>query len=179
MSKQIRWVIILAGFCYMLGMILYQGLSVDYQQHPSALLNKRAPKFKVSTLLDDRIVTDAVFKDNFTVLNVWASWCSTCVHEHHFWNALIQGVDKPLFQLIGMNYRDKVDNARAYLERTGNPFHTILSDTSGKLGIEFGIYGTPQTFLINPDGIVIYKHIGPVSEEVWLSEFSPRIRGVA
>jgi cytochrome c biogenesis protein CcmG/thiol:disulfide interchange protein DsbE len=107
-----------------------------------------------------------------TLLNVWASWCAACVEEHPVLSAWVKRRRLPL---VGLNYKDDPEQARAWLVRFGNPFHEIAVDRDGRVGIDWGVYGVPETFVIDRAGIIRYKHIGPLTPQVIAEKLDPLI----
>jgi cytochrome c biogenesis protein CcmG/thiol:disulfide interchange protein DsbE len=117
------------------------------------------------------MVDNSVFEGEWTVFNVWATWCPTCYVEHpYLMQMAFDGIN-----LVGLNYKDEDDAARDYLANYGNPFSEIVVDSDGRFGLDLGVYGAPETFLINPDGEVVLRHVGEMNEAVWQEKFRPRI----
>jgi cytochrome c biogenesis protein CcmG/thiol:disulfide interchange protein DsbE len=102
------------------------------------------------------------------LVNVWASWCVTCRAEHA---AIMKIAKSENLQMIGINYKDVYADAKNYLEILGNPFDVIVFDPEGKIGLDLGVYATPETFLVNRDGLILYKHIGEINNQVWKENF--------
>lgn len=133
---------------------------------PSALLNQPAPNMQLTSDLLDENKTPIPsfdtneFKSPITLVNIFASWCVPCRKEHPF---LMQLANNPDITIIGMNYKDSQENAQTFLDELGNPYDQIGSDEAGRNGIEWGVYGVPETFIINQDGIIIDKIIGPIT----------------
>ena len=143
----------LAGF-------LAKGLTLDPSELPSPLIDKPAPAFVVNRLPDSAGEFDSQsMAGDVWVLNVWASWCGPCVQEHPF---LIELADKRTVPIVGLNYKDVPADAQQWLARLGNPFAHLLDDRRGDVGLDFGVYGVPETFIIDRQGKVRYKHVGPV-----------------
>ena len=158
---------------------------------PSALLNKDMPKFFTKSLYNDNISlsSDNLKKnvnlsedeniysssDNltkkYTLINFFASWCAPCKIEHPLF--FILSDDFPDLFLLGINYKDKKEDAINYLNEDGNPYNFIGVDKEGKLGLEFGVIGLPETFIINNEGKIIYKHLGPLSKKIIENEIKP------
>ena len=156
-----------------IGVFLWRGLSLDPGKLPSALIDRPAPEFSVATLSGRQGETDArsqaspIFDSasmagQVWVLNVWASWCGPCAQEHPQLVALAESRDVPI---VGLNYKDAPDDARAWLQRHGDIFDEVLADADGGVGIDWGVYGVPETFVIDAEGRVRHKHVGPVLAE--------------
>jgi cytochrome c biogenesis protein CcmG, thiol:disulfide interchange protein DsbE len=128
---------------------------------PSAFIGKAAPLTDLPPLdpAAPTGINSSDFIGRITVLNVFASWCAPCRQEHPF---LIELAKDKRFALVGLNYKDAAENATRFLAELGNPYATIGTDISGRAGIEWGVYGVPETYIIGKDGIIQYKHVGPV-----------------
>lgn len=164
--------VVLIVFVGFVGLFAW-ALNHDSSELPSQLIDQPVPQFSVVDLMDaNQTHTAEIFSGKVSLLNVWASWCAACYTEHPFWNSFSKYKD---LQLIGLNYNDKKDKALHFLETQGNPYQQILFDHNGRLGIDFGVYGAPETFLIGPNGKVRYRHVGIVTEEVFASKFQPLI----
>lgn len=139
---------------------LYKGLSLDPSELPSPLINQPAPQFVSSRLPASDGQFDSVsMNGEVWVLNVWASWCGPCVAEHPFLKQLVAQRD---VQLVGLNYKDEAADALNWLSQLGNPFTHLLGDNRGDVGLDWGVYGVPETFVIDRSGRVRYKHVGPI-----------------
>lgn len=146
----------LAGF-------LAKGLTLDPSELPSPLINKPAPEFTSQHLpASDQLFNSRDMAGKVWVLNVWASWCAPCVAEHPVLISLTEQRDLPL---VGLNYKDIPADALTWLDRLGDPFTHLLSDEQGDVGINWGVYGVPETFIMDKTGRVRYKHVGPVDDE--------------
>lgn len=149
------------------------GLYKDPSELPSTLIAKQGPEFSLPNLKDSsQRVSTADFKGDISILNVWATWCFACRQEHGFLLKLAARGEIPIY---GLNWRDEHDKAVEWLDDLGDPYKATAFDYDGKAGIDWGVYGAPETFLIDSDGTVLYKHISPLNEEVWQKEFVPRI----
>lgn len=149
---------------------LFVGLYLDPRKVPSALIDKPAPEFSLPTMSGET-VTKKDLLDKVYLLNVWASWCEACRYEHPYFIQLKnEGVKTTM---VGYNYRDKPAQAARWLQVLGNPYDVILVDASGKAAIDFGVYGAPETFVIDKKGVIRYKVIGPMTEEVWKKDVKP------
>ena len=147
---------------------------------PSALIGKPAPDFDLPPL--DGLTADnqpvpglkkADLLGHVTLVNIFASWCGPCREEHP---ALLELAKHKRFRLVAINYKDRPENARHFLEELGNPFAAIGVDARGRTGIDWGVYGVPETFVVGPDGIIRYKLVGVVSEESFAKVLEPTIK---
>jgi len=163
----------LVGFI-IIAVFLYVSLSSNPRELPSPFLGKTFPDIEVDDFYTGESVSlrDA-FKDNTTLVNVWASWCVTCRAEHQMLMSIAKDVS---VQLIGLNYKDTRAEASKMLEVMGNPFDLVVFDPKGRAGLELGVYATPETFLVGPHGIILYKHIGEITEKIWVQDFLPHIQ---
>lgn len=139
---------------------LWKGLSLDPGALPSPLIDQPAPSFSAATLDADLPSFDSDgMLGKVWVLNVWASWCGPCAQEHPQLVALSNVRDVPI---VGLNYKDVPDDARRWLDHYGNIFSDVLTDENGDVGLDWGVYGVPETFLIDAEGRVRMKHVGPI-----------------
>lgn len=163
---------VLLGVAGFAAMSIY-GLKTDPSELPSALLNKPFPEFNLPSL--DREAEQVTRKDLLgrpALVNVWATWCPTCRDEHEMFNQLAkQGV-----LIHGINYKDNVEKAHIWLRDLLNPYDIIITDAKGSLGMDLGVYGAPETFVIDKDGIIRYKFVGAVDEKVWRERLEPVYR---
>lgn len=171
--KSLRFLIPLALFGA-LAWFLYAGLSLNPREVPSPLIGKPAPAFALPRLDDP---TQTVKREDLLgkvwVMNVWASWCAPCREEHPLVIALARDRKVPV---IGLNYKDRPGDARIWLERLGNPYAATLIDFDGKVGIDFGVYGVPETFVIDAQGVVRYKHVGALTSQVIKQNIEPLLK---
>ena len=145
---------------FLLVIFLARGLFLNPGMVPSPLLNKSAPEFSLPQLYEESQMVSVEEKlGKPWLLNVWASWCVACREEHE---VLKQLVRYPGIDLVGLNYKDQPADAKQWLQRWGNPYTTIATDVDGRTGIDWGVYGVPETFIIDSSGIIRYKHIGPI-----------------
>lgn len=159
------------GLFAILVAFLARGLTLDPRQVPSPLLGKAAPSFELPTLKNPAIVLRPVdMQGRVWLLNVWASWCTSCRAEHEVVKAY--AADVPL---IGLNYKDQPVDARRWLQRHGDPYQASVSDEKGDAGIDWGVYGVPETFVIDKRGIIRYKQTGPLTREVMNSTILPLV----
>lgn len=153
--------------------LLGVGLSLNPREVPSPLIGKEAPKFSLSDLhAPDQLVTEASLSQGVTLFNVWATWCIACREEHD----LLVGLQKAGLRIVGLNYKDERELAIEWLEQRGDPYVTSVFDPDGKAGIEWGVYGVPETFVIDSSGIVRFKHIGPLTAQSIDEELVPLLR---
>lgn len=167
----LRFAVIGVVFALFIG-LFWVGLGLNPRELPSPLIGKPAPEFRVPELFDpSRELSNTDLKDKVSVVNVWASWCTSCRAEHRYLLALRnQGV-----RLVGLNYKDERNAAFGYLNAGGNPYEVIGYDEDGAAGIEWGVYGTPETFVIDRQGVVRYKHVGPLNDVVIREKLLPLI----
>lgn len=162
------------GVMLALGGLFLRSLSLD-DAVPSALISQPFPHFSLPVLSAEtdgqEIVTEEIFKGRISLVNVWATWCPTCYVEHPFFIELAeQGVT-----IFGMNYKDQRADAIDWLTNLGDPYAVTFEDASGRLGIDLGVRGAPETFLVDGQGVIRYKHEGEVNERVWATLFAPKI----
>jgi cytochrome c biogenesis protein CcmG/thiol:disulfide interchange protein DsbE len=170
-----RYLIPAVIFAVLVG-FFWVGLSKDPSEVPSPFIGKPAPTFRLPDLKDPKAtVSNDNLRGRPTVLNVWATWCVGCRQEHQ---TLMQLADMNVVPIYGLNYRDDREDALVWLDRLGDPYAGIGYDPDGMAGLDWGVYGAPETFLIDPAGIVVYKHLGPMSLHVWRDEFMPRIQSM-
>ena len=157
-----------------LAVFLGIGLTKDPRKLPSTFIGKSAPDFVLPQLHDlKKSFSPKDMLGKVWVLNVWASWCVSCRAEHHVLNSMIKNNK---VNLVGLNYKDAVTDARGWLARYGNPYQLSASDVEGVAGIEWGVYGVPETFVMDKKGIVRLKHTGPVTNKDIIEEVMPMIR---
>jgi cytochrome c biogenesis protein CcmG/thiol:disulfide interchange protein DsbE len=158
----------------LLGLLLAYGLKLDPRKIPSPLVGKPLPAFALQTVADPkRVVSSEELRGRVYLLNVWASWCVACREEHPLLNELARA---KAVTLIGLNYKDQRPAALGWLNQLGNPYELSLADADGRLGIELGVYGVPETFVIDKQGVIRYKQIGPITPEVWDKTLAPLLR---
>jgi cytochrome c biogenesis protein CcmG/thiol:disulfide interchange protein DsbE len=168
-----KFIIPLAAFV-LIGVLLLKGLSLDPKRIPSPLIGKPLPDFSLARVHQpDKVVTKKDLLGRVYLLNVWASWCVACREEHPL---LMEMRRVKLVPLIGLNYKDDNAAARGFLAGMGNPYEMSLSDTNGRVGIDLGVYGVPETFVIDKQGIIRYKHIGPIDEQALEDKIMPVVR---
>jgi cytochrome c biogenesis protein CcmG/thiol:disulfide interchange protein DsbE len=150
-----------------LTVLLFIGLQLNPREVPSPLIGKPAPAFNLPLLMQQGSISEQDLKGEISLLNVWASWCFACRQEHEVVKYLSQrGV-----RVIGFNYKDEQQDAKAWLQQLGNPYSRIAVDLDGRSAIDWGVYGAPETFLIDKDGIIRHKVIGPLDSREKMAEF--------
>lgn len=168
-----RFVVPLVAVLFLLA-VFYLGLKSDPSKLPSQYIGKAAPVFDLPTLKDPSSrLTSEDLKGQISLVNIWATWCIGCLREHGFLMQLHNELDIPIF---GINWRDDREKALRWLDETGDPYRVSGFDGDARVGIDWGAYGAPETFLLNVEGQVIYRHAGELSQSVWDREFEPRIR---
>lgn len=163
----------LLGFLVLVGFLGF-GLTLKPSEVPSPLIGQPAPSFSLPQLAtpDDRFSPEDMAGEVW-LLNIWASWCYACLEEHPVITSLARTHGVPI---VGLNYKDKRDEAIAWLERYGNGYVVSVSDTDGRVGIDYGVYGVPETFVIDKEGLIRHKHIGAVNETIARDTLLPLIR---
>lgn len=157
-----------------LAVLLYSGLGKDTHLVPSPLINKPAPLFSLPDLLDPtHKIENAALKGKPYLLNVWASWCAACRQEHP---ELMRFAAEKRLILVGFNWKDTPADALAVIQKTGNPYDLIATDEVGRVGIDFGVYGAPESFLVDAEGKILYKHIGPLDRDSIRTEILSRLQ---
>lgn len=184
-KKRATWVALLpllvfVGLAAVFAVQLLSGK--DSSAIPSALIGKQAPQTNlpaVEGLMRDGVPVPGLnseeFKGKLTLVNVWGSWCVPCRQEHPL---LMEIAKDSRIRLVGLNYKDQPENARRFLGDLGNPFAAVGADRAGRSAIEWGVYGVPETFLVGPDGKIIYKHVGPFTPDSVKTDLLPALTGV-
>jgi cytochrome c biogenesis protein CcmG/thiol:disulfide interchange protein DsbE len=168
-----RYLIPLAIFIAMLG-FLGAGLKLDPREVPSPLIDKPAPAFRLQILdAPSRLVTPADMRGQVWLLNVWASWCAGCREEHPLLVELARSRAVPIY---GLDYKDQPGDAHRWLTDFGNPYTAVVTDPDGRAGIEYGVYGVPETFVIDKAGIIRYKQIGPITPKALQETILPLVK---
>lgn len=167
----------LLGFAA-LGLLLATGLRAgrDPRLVPSPLIDKPAPAFSLPDLVESRPrVTSDALRGKPYLLNVWASWCVACRDDHP---VLMRYSRKPgALPIVGLNWKDDSGDARRWLLQFGDPYAQIAYDFEGRTAIDFGVYGAPETFLVDRDGVIRFKHVGPLTDEIIARDIEPRAAG--
>lgn len=170
--KSLRFLIPIAIFG-LLAVFFYIGLGRNPGDIPSPLIGKPAPPFSLPSVQDPNIaVSTNDYRGQPYVVNVWATWCGGCREEHETLMAIAQTTAVPL---VGIDWKDERPLAQQWLDQLGNPYHAVAFDPEGRIAIDWGVYGAPETFLVGADGRVAYKHVGPMTMDVWTEKFLPRI----
>ena len=153
-----------------LAAFLWRGLSLDPNYLPSALIDKPVPAFELPNLREpDQLVKTEELLGEPYLLNVWATWCPSCRVEHPY---LLQLAEQGV-KIVGLNYKDEDEPAKDWLKHFKDPYSLIIADREGRLGLDLGVYGAPETFIVDAQGIIRYKHVGVVDERVWRSTLAP------
>ena len=168
-----RYLIPLAIFAVLV-VFLGIGLTLNPRDVPSVLIDKKAPSFTLPDLLDpERTVNSSDYAGQVWLLNVWGTWCPECWREHDY---LIHLARVQKLTIVGIDWRDDAEDARQFLRQKGNPFVAVGFDPESRAIMDWGVYGAPETFLIDKQGMIRWKHTGPLSSEVWEETLQPLIR---
>ena len=171
--KKLHWRIIPFVVFTLLVIFFWRGLSLDPHHLPSAQLGKPLPAFRLPRLGDKQgVMTDSTLRGHVALLNVWASWCAACTEEQFF---LLQLAREGVL-IYGLNYKDKPDDASTWLAEWGNPYKVVGTDITGKVAIDLGVYGAPETFLVDKSGVIRYRHVGVLNAGIWQHDFVPLIK---
>ncbi len=158
----------------LLVLVFLRGLQLDPSEVPSPLIGKPVPAFELPALHDPtQMVRHAALKGQVSLVNVWATWCVGCRQEH---DALLAIAESGAVPIIGLNYKDDRTAALAWLDRLGDPYVISAFDADGRVAIDWGVYGAPETFLVDADGVVRFKHLGPLDISYFRSRILPMIR---
>lgn len=156
-----------------LAVFLFKGLSLNPREVPSPLIGKPAPAFSLPQLqAPAKQFSPQDMKGKVWLLNVWASWCVSCVQEHP---VLVELARQNIVPIYSLDYKDKPADAKAWLDNKGNPYVLTVSDTDGRIGIDYGVYGVPETYVIDKQGIIQYKQIGPVTPQNLQEKILPMV----
>lgn len=161
------------GFFGVLVVFFFIGLGKDPSVVPSPLIGKPAPAFSLPSLKDPGTsVGSEDLKGKVSLFNVWATWCVGCRQEH---GLLVKIAESGLVPIYSLNWKDERARALEWLERLGDPYVATAFDADGRVAIDWGVYGAPETFLVAADGTVLYKHLAPLTEQIWQDELLPRV----
>lgn len=175
MKPMLKYLFPLAIFLVLAGFFA-AGLRLDPREVPSPLVNKPAPMFHSPKLgAPDQSFSPEEMRGKVWLLNVWSSWCSACKEEHPLLVEMSRRGDVPL---IGLDYKDTDAEGSAVLSEAGNPYQTVATDIDGRVGIDYGVYGVPETYVIDKNGIIRYKQIGPITEEALNEKIMPLVKGL-
>ena len=171
--KSLRYLIPLAVFGLLVAFFAI-GLTRDPREVPSPLVDKPAPAFKLAQLHEPQLAfAPEDMKGKVWLLNVWASWCVSCRVEHPL---LVEMAKSRVVPIVGLNYKDKREDGTQWLKKFGDPYALSAYDIDGRVGIDYGVYGAPETFVIDKQGIIRYKQIGPITPEALEKKILPLIR---
>lgn len=162
MMKRVKLFLPLIIFA-VLAIFLMRGLKLDPNAMPSALLNKPWPVFSLPTLESGEMVSEKNLRGKKALVNIWATWCITCRVEHPY----LMQLQQQGIAIYSVNYKDNQADAKVWLQEKGNPYRFSIMDTDGKLGIDLGVFGAPETYFIDSAGIIRYKHVGDLNERLW------------
>lgn len=175
-KPQIRYILPLGVFVTLL-VFLGIGLTLNPREIPSPFIGKPAPDFSVASLENPQLeFSSKTFKGQVSLFNVWASWCASCRTEHALLVQLAAGNGVTIY---GLNYKDRREDADAWLARFGNPYASTAFDGDGRVGLNFGVYGVPETFVIDRQGVIRYKQTGPLTETVLRDTILPLVRALS
>ncbi len=158
-----------------IAVILWRGIALDPRNLPSALIDKEVPSFQLTTLKGQQL-SEKNLRGEISLLHIWATWCVSCRQEHSLLMSLAKKCQMPIY---GMLYKDSASNAQQWLRHLGNPYKKLSIDEIGKVAIDLGVYGTPETFLIDKQGIIRHKYAGMLNEAIWQKQFAPLIEKLA
>ena len=168
--NKLKFYLPVLGFV-VVAIVLWRGLYLDPKTLPSMLIDKPMPSFELISV-DGKQVSNADLPLQIFLLNVWGSYCLPCLIEHPTLMRLTEAGDIPV---VGVNYRDQQDLAIDWLEENGNPFSFSILDESGRFGIDLGVYGAPETYLVDENGVIRFRHVSVLDEAVWQEQFLPAI----
>ena len=142
----------------------------DPTELPSVLIEKKVPRFEAESLLDDKkFISTEEFANKTVIVNFFATWCKPCREEHPYIKRLSNAKG---IKIIGINYKDNPQRTIKWLKELGNPYSNIAIDSNGQIGIDWGVYGLPETFIVNAEGIIKYRHVGPITKKVYNNFYS-------
>ncbi len=168
-----RYLLPLGGLAILV-VFFFVGLHRQASAIPSPLIGKSAPLFSLPSVEQpERQVTNADYRGHMYVLNVWGTWCVGCRDEH---SALLEIARSDVVPILGLNWKDDRPLAIQWFKELGNPYKECAFDSDGRVAIDWGVYGAPETFLVDANGMVIHKHIAPLTQEIWERDFMPLIR---
>ncbi len=161
-----RWALLLPLALFVaICIFLLFGLFSDPRKLESALVGQPVPQFQLPALMSEQSLSHADLPKTPYLLNVWATWCPTCYAEHQFLNQLAaEGV-----VIVGLNYKDERAKAQRWIRELGNPYQLLLEDASGQMALDLGVYGAPETYMVDAQGQIVYRHVGDLNPRVWQS----------
>lgn len=166
----LRYLLLIAAFVGLIVMFSI-GLTRDPSALPSPYIDKAAPAFDLPQLQDPQArLSNADLLGRKSLVNVWATWCVGCREEHAY---LMELAAQEFIPVYGINWRDSREDALRWLQQYGDPYKATGFDADGRVGIDWGVYGAPETFLVDENGVVLHKHLGPLSEPIWQRDFVP------
>ena len=164
----------IGGIFVGLVVLLAVGLGLNPREVPSPLIGKPAPDFTLPLLQQpDKSFSRSDMLGRVWILNVWASWCAPCIAEHPVVSELAKAGPAPV---VGLNYKDARDDALPWLKRHGDPFHVTVADVAGRIAIDYGVYGVPETYVIDQRGVIRFKHIGPLTRDIAQKKLQPLVK---
>ena len=167
-----RFTFFIPVLCFLLlGGLLWRGLYLDSRTLPSMLIDKAMPEFSLRTVRGEP-VTNGDLPNEIFLLNVWGSYCLPCLVEHPTFMRL---TEEDQIKVVGINYKDRNELATSWLETNGNPFAYSIEDENGRFGIDLGVYGAPETYLVDSEGVIRFRHVSVLDETVWAEKFVPAI----
>jgi len=171
--KKLIFILPLVLFLVLIGFFI-AGLDHDSRLLPSTFIDKPAPGFSLPRLIkDDQRLSQDDLKGEVSLVNFWATWCPTCKGEHE---VLMEIVKKNGIAIYGIDYKDERVAALKWVNQLGNPYRAIATDKKGNTGIDWGVYGTPETFVLDKEGIIRYKHVGAISWQDWKQTLEPIVK---
>ena len=175
MKPVFKYLLPLAVFLVLVGFFA-AGLRLDPREVPSPLVDKPAPAFKLPVLNEaGKVFSPEDMRGQVWLLNVWASWCSACREEHPLLMEMARDSSLPI---IGLDYKDADADANGVLNQAGNPYKIVATDADGRVGIDYGVYGVPETYLIDKQGVIRFKQIGPITEAALKEKILPLVKGL-
>jgi cytochrome c biogenesis protein CcmG/thiol:disulfide interchange protein DsbE len=175
MKPMLKYLLPLAGFLILVGFFA-AGLRLDPREVPSPLIGKPTPAFRLPVLNEaGKTFSPEDMRGQVWLLNVWASWCGACREEHPL---LMEMSRSGALPLVGLDYKDTDADGAGVLTQAGNPYKVVATDVDGRVGIDYGVYGVPETYVIDKAGIIRYKQIGPITEESLRDKIMPLVKGL-
>jgi cytochrome c biogenesis protein CcmG/thiol:disulfide interchange protein DsbE len=171
--KTLHWRLVPFFLFVVLVVLFWRGLKLDPHYLPSVKIGQRIPAFKLDTL-DGQLLTDNQLTGHVSLLNVWASWCMSCADEQ----VVLMQLANQGMSIYGLNYKDSPEEAKSWLSEWGNPYQQVGQDLEGKVAINIGVYGAPETFLLDKHGVIRYRHVGTLTKAAWQKEFLPLIESL-